>query len=109
VFDAERVEKCAHHRPLFREVIDDQRASRHGIGQAAERREMPGFAIDVETDHGLRPEFLLLGDQKCGLHLIVSGFRIFPERARGANPLIQGHLLPQARRRERRLGHRLQV
>ena len=96
VRDAERVEKRAHHRPLLREVIHDERAGRHGVGEAAQRGEVLRLAIHVEADHRLRPELFLLRDQEGRLHLIVSRLRIFPERARGARPLVQGHLLPQA-------------
>ena len=94
--DAQRIEKRAHHRPLFRKVIDDQRAGGHRVGQAANRREMLRLALDIEADHRLRPEFLLLRDQQRGLHLIVCRLRILPERARGARSLIQCHLFPQA-------------
>ena len=55
---------------------------------------MPRFAVEVERNHGFGPEFLLLRDEQGRLNLIVGGFGVVPERARGALALVKGHLLP---------------
>jgi PAS domain S-box-containing protein len=100
VRDAKRVEERAHHRPLVREMIENQRARGERIREAAERRKVARLAFDIEADHGLRAEFLLLRDQEGSLHLIVGRFLVAPECERGARPLIQRHLLPHSRGRE---------
>ena len=77
-----------------------------GSGREPRGREVLRLAIEVEADHGLDPEFLLLGDEERRLHLVVGGVRVLPECVRGALPLLAGHLLPQTcRGQRRRLGH----
>ena len=107
MLDAEPVEEAAHHRALVGEVIDDERAAGDLIGHRREAREVLRLAVDVEADHRLRPEFLLLRDEERRLHLIVDGIVVAPEGVRGPGALIGGHALPETGRCERRVGHYL--
>src|SRR6266403_3950796 len=96
VRDADRVEKRAHHRPLFGQVIHDEHSSGKRLGQRRQAGEVTRLTIFVEADHRLRPELPLLGDEQRGLPLIGGRFSVAPERVRGAKPLLRGHPLPQA-------------
>ena len=96
VDSAERIEKTAHQRAVIREVIEHEHAARDRCGQRGETREMLRLAIDIEADDRLRPELLLLRNEERGLHLIVDGVAVGPERARRRKPLRGGHLFPQA-------------
>jgi hypothetical protein len=99
--DTERVEKRAHHRPLRGKVIQHEHPGDELLGQIWHAGEVTRLAIVVESAHRLGPELHLLGDEQCGLLLLAGRFVGVPEGGRGTTPLLRGHLLPQARRRQR--------
>ena len=104
-FEAERVEKRAHHLALLGEVVDDEARAASASGR---RSCSPGAWPGVRrrgraTNFGRN--FFCWAMSMHGLHLVVGGLLVSPECAGRTEPLVGAHAPPKSGGGQRRFGH----
>ena len=95
--DAQRVEKCRHHRALMRQVIRDEQTGGNHLRHGRKRQQLPRLLLDRHAHDALDAELDALRDRRHRFGLLDAGVLVVPERFGGLELALRRQLFPELR------------